>query len=271
LGAHLGHCGIIEGESLRCNFHLFQYDLNGRCVATGYGTRPPPAARIRTWPVHEQYNTIFLYHDPEQQSPRWSLPFIDQTGWSPLIFHRVSFHGHPQEIAENGFDVGHFKSTHQFSSIKIDEQIDVQKEYITSQIRATRDLKPLGIQLKIEFDVTITGLGFSVSEANYPQVGLRVRQFFFATPTKPNFVEFTTAIAVQEKASTSSQVLDQVLPACQNAALRLAARGMLELIKRDVQKDIEIWKYKRYLKHPALAEGDGPIGLYRKWAKQFYR
>jgi len=38
-----------------------------------------------------------------------------------------------------------------------------------------------------------------------------------------------------------------------------------------VQKDIEIWKYKRYLKHPALAEGDGPIGLYRKWAKQFYR
>jgi hypothetical protein len=28
--------------------------------------------------------------------------------------------------------------------------------------------------------------------------------------------------------------------------------------------------HKRYVDRPALASGDGPVGLYRKWVKQFY-
>ena len=45
LGAHLGRCGKVVGESLRCGFHGFRFAGDGTCVESGYGTRPPPAAR----------------------------------------------------------------------------------------------------------------------------------------------------------------------------------------------------------------------------------
>ena len=33
---------------------------------------------------------------------------------------------------------------------------------------------------------------------------------------------------------------------------------------------IVIWTHKRYVHPPALSKGDGPVGLYRRWARQFY-
>lgn len=39
----------------------------------------------------------------------------------------------------------------------------------------------------------------------------------------------------------------------------------------DVGQDVPLWEHKRYLDAPALAVGDGPIGLYRRWARQFYQ
>ena len=35
-------------------------------------------------------------------------------------------------------------------------------------------------------------------------------------------------------------------------------------------KDIEIWNHKTLLTKPVLVKGDGPIGKFRRWAKQFY-
>lgn len=35
--------------------------------------------------------------------------------------------------------------------------------------------------------------------------------------------------------------------------------------------DLEIWRYQKYIEHPALAKQDAkPYGALRKWAKQFY-
>jgi hypothetical protein len=36
----------------------------------------------------------------------------------------------------------------------------------------------------------------------------------------------------------------------------------------DVRQDFDIWNHKTYLEWPALA--DGPVGLYRRWARQFH-
>ncbi len=35
-------------------------------------------------------------------------------------------------------------------------------------------------------------------------------------------------------------------------------------------QDIPVWEHKRSRANPLLCAGDGPIGRYRKWAKQFY-
>jgi len=39
----------------------------------------------------------------------------------------------------------------------------------------------------------------------------------------------------------------------------------------DVTQDLAIWEHKTYVHPPRLAEGDGPVGRYRTWTRQFYR
>ena len=41
-------------------------------------------------------------------------------------------------------------------------------------------------------------------------------------------------------------------------------------VSRQLEEDIPIWENKIYLDRPALCDGDGPIGSFRKWCKQFY-
>lgn len=38
----------------------------------------------------------------------------------------------------------------------------------------------------------------------------------------------------------------------------------------DVGQDFEVWENKLYLDKPVLAAGDGPLGRYRKYCRQFY-
>jgi hypothetical protein len=41
-------------------------------------------------------------------------------------------------------------------------------------------------------------------------------------------------------------------------------------IKRQLGQDIPIWEHKRYVERPVLCDGDGPIGVFRQWCRQFY-
>lgn len=41
-------------------------------------------------------------------------------------------------------------------------------------------------------------------------------------------------------------------------------------VERTLMEDIPVWESKDYLERPLLCEGDGPIGLYRNWTRQFY-
>ena len=46
--------------------------------------------------------------------------------------------------------------------------------------------------------------------------------------------------------------------------------AFMDEVTRQLEQDIPIWENKRYLNPPVLCDGDGPIGLFRKWSKQFY-
>jgi len=38
MGAHLGYGGLVDGECIRCPFHSWKFDSEGRCAEVGYGT-----------------------------------------------------------------------------------------------------------------------------------------------------------------------------------------------------------------------------------------
>ena len=48
LGAHLGVQGRVVGESIRCPFHGWRYDVDGQCVEIPYCEEIPDRARLRT-------------------------------------------------------------------------------------------------------------------------------------------------------------------------------------------------------------------------------
>jgi hypothetical protein len=45
---------------------------------------------------------------------------------------------------------------------------------------------------------------------------------------------------------------------------------LLDIYRHEVEQDFDIWKNKTYMHPPALARGDGPVGQYRAWSRQFY-
>src|SRR5262245_9975123 len=118
LGAHLGHAGDVKGETIRCAFHGFCFDGAGACVSTGYGTRPPPAARLPVRHVREQHGVIMVWHDPAGKPPTWEVPLLDTEGWSSFVLDRLSLRGHPQETSENSVDIGHFSIVHGYHDVR---------------------------------------------------------------------------------------------------------------------------------------------------------
>jgi hypothetical protein len=50
----------------------------------------------------------------------------------------------------------------------------------------------------------------------------------------------------------------------------LAQRFVASVVAAEINRDIPIWQHKRYLDRPALGPGEGSIGRYRKWTRQFY-
>ena len=47
-------------------------------------------------------------------------------------------------------------------------------------------------------------------------------------------------------------------------------KAFIAEVSRQLEQDIPIWENKVYKNPPVLCDGDGPIGLFRRWAKQFY-
>ncbi|MGW6536482.1 hypothetical protein ACWGBV_14385 [Streptomyces sp. NPDC055051] len=54
------------------------------------------------------------------------------------------------------------------------------------------------------------------------------------------------------------------------SAHRLLAGVMFRGSCAFVSQDFPVWSTKRYVSPPRLARGDGPIGPFRHWARQFY-
>jgi hypothetical protein len=50
----------------------------------------------------------------------------------------------------------------------------------------------------------------------------------------------------------------------------VAQRAVASIVAAEINRDIPIWQHKRYLERPALCPGEGSIGRYRKWTRQFY-
>ena len=271
LGAHFGHGGTVAGENIKCPFHGFCFNGEGTCTKTGYGTKPPPTAKAKTWHVRDKNGFILVYHSQVGNAPTWEVPEINSDGWNSLLVKSYELNSHPQETTENSVDIGHFSEVHGYSGVEELKEITTEGPYLTTKYAMNRHAGFVGNKEKIraQFEVHVHGLGYSFVEAEAPKYGLKYRTFVLPTPIGSGKLKLTLALQLQkiQRASKINPLMAVIPKPLVNAII---ARASFNGFLNDVKQDFHIWENKTYIAPPALAKGDGPIGRYRTWAKQFY-
>jgi putative sterol carrier protein len=108
----------------------------------------------------------------------------------------------------------------------------------------------------VELDVTLHGLGHIVSLTSVKTAGLVARQRIHPTPIDAERIALFALASVQEMPDPAyTREMDEIF---------------WDAFVADFPRDFPIWENKAYLDKPLLAGGDGPIGRYRRWARQFY-
>ena len=261
LGAHLGHGGWVDGELIVCPFHSFAYDPAGVCVRTGYGTKPPARARLAQRLVRELNGLVLAWHGAEE--PSWEVPRLEADGWTPVRCRRFVLRDHPQETTENSVDLGHFAIVHGYRNVRMLRDAVADGPYLSTAFFAEQPLPSLlpWRTIPFEFETHIFGLGYSLVDVRVLRPRLDLRLWVLPTPIDEQRLTLRLAASVREHARSvpAGRIADRVLTQIVVSGFAWGAR-----------QDFPIWEHKRYRERPALALGDGPIGLYRRWARQFY-
>lgn len=256
LGAHLGG-GKVVGECVRCPFHDWAFDARGKCVDVPYAPKIPPKAKVRAWPVLEQDGLLMVFYGPSGEAP-WTVPPLEQEGWTADRTIRWELRSHPQEVGENTVDCSHLGPVHHVTSTEV-----LSVEQNDHVMRVVLHLVATGAAIDmpeeindVELDVSLHGLGQIISNTHVLNAGLRTRQRIHPTPIDGERIAiFAVANTVEMADPEYTREIDEIF---WNAFIE------------DFARDFPIWENKTYLERPMLAGGDGPIGRYRRWAKQFY-
>lgn len=272
-GAHLGYGGrVIAGPRIMCPFHGFQFDLQGRCTATGDGCKPPAQANLRAWPVHEVNGLVLVYYHPEGTPPTWKVPEVDLRGWPPMRSYCFRFAGHPQEATENTVDISHFTHVHHFGKATLIRPFAFDGPLLTVGYSTE---SPVGIpgfasrQLRVEFNVCLYGLGVSYVDLYIPTFRVAMREFICPTPLRGGEMDLRVFCTMRLQTGLDAlRRLEESIPI--KALCSFFSHGVLAMLKQNIRQDVPIWANKKYVAAPMLTASDGPISRYRRWARQFY-
>ena len=251
MGAHIGYGGVVEGEGVRCPFHNWRFGYDGRCNDVPYlQSGSVPEVCITTWPVHEVSGLVQVWFSSVGNEPAWlppDRPEFDHGGWFGYETAAWTIRMHVQELSENIPDMPHFNYVHG----------------VGTQLRAAVETD--GHVYRQRSFVTVDGSEFEFTSQEAHGLGLvwlrttgQLETYFLTatTPIDDEYVELRLLFLVRD--------IDR------SGALTSTTRAMLDATIRNVERDVPIWEHKVYRERAPLVQGDGPIGVLRKWARQFY-
>jgi nitrite reductase/ring-hydroxylating ferredoxin subunit len=267
LGAHLGHGGHVEGDVIQCPFHGWQWNHEGRNVCIPYQERPNRGRRIRTYPVVERNESMYIWHDVDGRAPFFEPPdvftsFSDGSSaedyYPQQRLYRESLEMHPQYVLENGVDFAHFKFVHQTPIVPIFTRHDFDDavSYVDFTITFEGDDQQRIEDIDSRVEAINGGLGIAVTKS-FGMVDNRTISAVTPVDDRTSDVRFMVYIGRQ--------------PSRGSERAEAKARDFGQEVIRQFAQDIDIWRYQRYSDPPALAgaEQQGFTAI-RNWAKQFY-
>ena len=264
LGAHLGHGGIVKGESISCPFHAWEFDGTGTVTNVPYAKKIPPKASngpcMKGYPVVERNQMIWVWYHPYGEAPSFEVEHIEEigdAGWTPLKTFDWRINTIIQEGGENAADIAHFITVHGVPSMP-DSEVRYEGHKRITILDAN--------------SATVNDDG-SVDNENFEAMHL-VSQNMGPGQTLQRFTRLFDVVLM----ATVTPIDDQSMHLRFNFTYPKGADEMNQglgaaieaEIVRQVGQDIPIWEHKIYKESPILCDGDGPINQYRKWFNQFY-
>lgn len=254
LGAHLGHGGKVEGDSIRCPFHAWAFDESGKCSDVPYARKVPAKARVRSWPTLERNGTVMMWHDPAAEPPQDYVPELPQfgaEGWTPWKHRTARIRTHPREVVENVADIAHFGPVHGNEILSFEASFEGP---VAQQSTRTTGYDKKGRLTKQHTVATYYGPGiqFSEMDGEFDTVILNAH-----VPVESNELELRMGLLVQG--------IDY-----ETRVGRTLGEMWIDALQSGYFQDVAIWENKVWRDEPVLCDGDGPIAELRNWYAQFY-
>jgi 3-ketosteroid 9alpha-monooxygenase subunit A len=253
LGAHLGYGGKVEGSSIVCPFHAWKFDGCGGCTEVPYAKKIPPKAKVRAWPTCEVNGLIMIWFHAEDAPPSWEVPVLSEYGneeWTTYERRRWKIKTRNQEMAENAVDSAHFHFLHGTSNMPASRA--EPQGHVLRVISTTGMQTPRG---GVDGQVESSSYGFGYSTVRFTGIvdTLLVSSMI---PIDEEYVDVRFNFTLKK------------LP--DKDVTKTVGRAFIKEVTRQLEQDIPIWENKVFWERPVLCDGDGPIGMFRKWSKQFY-
>ncbi len=113
MGAHLVD-GKVEGNSIRCFFHNWQFNQQGLCIDIPcLATMPAKKITTRSYFIKEQYGLIWLWTGETQ--PEFSIPCVPALQDQAIDYslgNQWQKKCHPNVVMINAIDENHFQTVH---------------------------------------------------------------------------------------------------------------------------------------------------------------
>jgi phenylpropionate dioxygenase-like ring-hydroxylating dioxygenase large terminal subunit len=265
LGAHLGHGGSVNGESIACPFHGWEFNGDGYCTDVPYAKNTPPRVDgkqvIPSYETIERNDAIWVWYHPQNQKPSFEIEEMEEfydDGFTETHIREWVIKAPIQETGENAVDKAHFAYVHNALAVP-EGTVDIVDHTRTTRLES--ETPAIGDDGELCTDGTTATMNLFTRSVGPGQTMQRFDGQFYT-------VMQGTVTPITSEETHIRFMFKQPKDAVGMA--KIMADGVMAEISHQVEQDIPIWDFKTYQPNPILCDGDGPINQYRKWFSQFY-
>ena len=256
-GANMAFAGKVHGNLLECPFHAWRYAGDGSVRDIPYSRTIPPKAKrkdcVPSWPVAEVNGFVLVWYHPDRLAPQWEpwvLPEAGHPDWTPYQKLEWKVYTAPENMADNGVDISHFKYVHGALTVPTYEfRFDGIERAITSHLKLQT---PKG-----EINGVIASVNRGPGQGWVKFSGLTDTVLVTGTCPVDRDINHVRFAFTQPKSEVDGP----------RAGL---ARALIKDIAKQLDQDKVILDRHRRISPPLVCEGDGPFGRNSLYYSQFY-
>ena len=107
--------GELKGDVVECGYHGLQFDCTGNCVRVPGQPHIPPAAQIKSFPLTERYNAVWIWMGDAALANTDDIVNVeryDTSGWGVIDGQYLHFKSNYLNIVDNLVDPAHTTYVH---------------------------------------------------------------------------------------------------------------------------------------------------------------